>query len=221
MSSLTNPVSASNARAAHRAALRARLAPLLAWLIALLGLALVAVFVLQAGLFTYLLPAGLPPQPQVENPGQITSYDSTLTGVDHDNQPYEIRAKRGWQDVDRAELMHLEQVAAIFHRATGEPYDVTCNIAHYDSKLKEADLEGAVKIVQIHRFTARMEKAHVKVREKSLSSAVPVQVELNGGTINANGLQITNDGANILFLNGVKAHFDSAPAEPAKGDKTP
>ena len=38
------------------------------------------------------------------------------------------------------------------------------------------------------------------------------------GTVNANGMQITDDGARILFLNGVKARFTAAEG---KGDDNP
>ena len=55
------------------------------------------------------------------------------------------------------------------------------------------------------------------VGEKRLTSNVPVAVELTSGTINANGVEITNDGNNILFQNGVKAQF----RDTRSGDSTP
>jgi hypothetical protein len=47
---------------------------------------------------------------------------------------------------------------------------------------------------------------------------VPVVVEMGAGTIHANGLQVSNDGNNIKFLNGVKARFNQTMTN---GDKTP
>jgi hypothetical protein len=79
------------------------------------------------------------------------------------------------------------------------------------------DLEGKVMIVEAGRFTAAMEKAHIVMEKKNLVSNVPVVVEMDSGTITANGLQITNDGKNILFLNGVKARFTETAK---KGDNT-
>ena len=46
----------------------------------------------------------------------------------------------------------------------------------------------------------------------------PVSVTFTTGTVNANAMQITDDGARILFLNGVKARF-TAPE--GKGDTNP
>ena len=88
----------------------------------------------------------------------------------------------------------------------------------YDTKAKEMDLRGSVQISEGIRFVARMEQAHVTVEKKALTSNVPVEVEFAGGMVHANGLEITDDGARILFLNGVKARFG---AEAAKGDQAP
>jgi lipopolysaccharide export system protein LptC len=207
-----------DAGAARRAVRRAGLAPYLSWIAGLIGLGFVVVFLFQAGLFAYLVPGEKAALPSVENPDLITSHDSTLSGVDRDNQPYEVKAGRAWQDKDRPELVHMEEVAARFRKATGEAYDMNARAAHYDTKLMQLDLAGDVVIVQEKRFTARMAQAHITLADKKLTSGVAVVVEFGDGTIRANGLQITDDGADILFLNGVKARF---AAMPATGDTTP
>jgi lipopolysaccharide export system protein LptC len=58
----------------------------------------------------------------------------------------------------------------------------------------------------------------VELEKKNLVSNVPVIVEMSTGTIKANGLQISNDGNNIKFLNGVKARFNQTEK---KGDTAP
>ena len=63
-----------------------------------------------------------------------------------------------------------------------------------------------------------MAKAKVQLEQKNLVSNVPVVVEMEAGTINANGLQVSNDGNNVKFLNGVKARFNQTVE---KGDSTP
>lgn len=208
----------AEAGAARRAILRARLAPVLSWAAVLLALGFVAAFLLQAGLFAILVPREKVVAPPIENPDQVSSEDSTLSGVDHENQPYEVKAVHAWQDTTRPELVHMENVTARFHKSTGEAYDLAAKTARYDTKLKELDLAGSVVITQADRFTARMEKAHVAVGEKKLVSDVAVAVAFADGTIHANGMQIINDGADILFLNGVKAHFG---ASPTTGETTP
>jgi lipopolysaccharide export system protein LptC len=200
----------------RRAVLKARLAPFLGWIAAGLGLAFVAAFVIQAGLFSYMVP-GVPdeaqPGPRAGDSGALVSYDSTLSGFDKDHQPYEVKAKRGWQDTNNPDLVHMETVTAKFRKASGEIYDMTAGQAHYDSRTKQVDLENGVVITQHDRLTARMTKAHADINAKSLVTDVPVDVDLGDGTIKANGMQITDDGAKILFLNGVKAHFNGTAGD--------
>ncbi len=203
---------------AHRAIRFASLARLLSWAAAALALGIVILFLVQAGLFNAMTPKERPPVITPPDPDKITSTDSTVNGLDKENQPYVVTAVKGWQDAATPSLVHMETVEGHFRRPSGAEYTVTANTGAYDTKIKELDLAGAVKIVQADRFTALMEKAHVVVEDKKLTSDVAVDVTFGSGHIKANGMEITDDGARILFLNGVKARFSQAAA---KGDGQP
>lgn len=208
----------SPTRAAQKAVRAATLSRLLSWLAAAIGIGFVIVFFAQAGLFDALLPRPAPPpQPAVE-PDRITAGVSTVNGIDDEKQPYEVTAKRGWQDGTTPNLVHLEEPVGLFRRATGTKYTITGTSGLYDTKTKSLDLEGNVVLEQEGRFTARMDKAKVAVKEKKLTSDTAVTASFASGTVDANGMQITDDGARILFLNGVKARF-TAPE--GKGDTNP
>ena len=207
---MSSPTNAAAARALRWA----RLSGLLSWLAALVGVAFVAAFLAQAGLFASLMP-GEPAPPTAARPDQITATQSTVNGLDRENQPYAVKARRGWQDATTPTLVHLETVEGRFRKATGAEYTMNAATGVYDTKAKALDLAGRVTIVQKDRFTAVMDKAHVVVEEKKLESGSAVHVTFGNGAIKANGMQITDDGARILFLNGVKASF-GAPS--AKGD---
>ncbi len=197
---------------------RARLAPLLSWLAFAFALGLMAVFFIQAGLLTALTPKPKPIPPTVEMPEQISGSNARIAGFDRENQPYEVNAKKGYQDKKNADLVHMQDLTGTFRKKTGQSFVLFSDTGLYDSKGKQMDLEGNVRIVEEGRFTATMAKAHVELEKKNLLSSVPVVVETATGTITANGMQISNDGNNIKFLNGVKARF----SELAKnGDNAP
>jgi len=202
---------------ARKALGRARMAQVLTWLAAALGLGFVLMFLVQAGLFSAMAP-GEPPTETQSRGGQITAVNSTVTGMDNEKQPYEVTAKRGWQDEKTPSLVHLVQPQGRFRRAAGAEYTISAEAGLYDTEAKKLELTGNVVLAQKGRFTARMDRANVVLEEKRFVSESPVAVTFSSGTINANGMQITDDGARILFLNGVKARIE---APRAKGDVNP
>lgn len=202
---------------ARKAVRRAGLARVMTWLAAALGIGFVIAFMSQAGFFTAMLPQPPKPAPEVQA-GQISATNSTVSGIDTEQQPYEVTAKRGWQDEATPTLVHLEEPQGIFRRPAGAEYTISAETGLYDTETRKLDLKGNVLLEQKDRFKARMDRANVVVEEKRLNSDGPVAVDFGSGTVNANGLQITDDGRRILFLNGVKARFD---APQAKGDANP
>lgn len=202
---------------AGKALRRAGLARAMTWGAAALGIGFVAAFMAQAGFFTAMLPEEPKPQPQAQA-DQTSATASTVSGLDTERQPYEVTARRGWQDDATPTLVHLEAPQGVFRRPAGAQYMISAETGLYDTETKKLDLTGNVLLEQQDRFKARMDRANVVVEEKRLTSDGPVAVDFGTGTVNANGLQITDDGRRILFLNGVKARFD---APQAKGDVNP
>jgi lipopolysaccharide export system protein LptC len=215
MSSRTDAIQRVPRGRTARAATRSRMAPYFSGGFALVVLLLVGIFIYQAGTFTSKpKPAEVPALPA----DQVTVTESTITGLDKQQRPYSISARTAIQDKDNPNFITLDEVQGATNRSNGEPITFQSLKGFYDSDVKTLDLDTNVVIKSEGRFTARMDKAHVIVEEKRLTSNVPVAVELSTGTINANGVEIANDGNNILFLNGVKAHFEKSQS---KGDSTP
>ncbi|MCA3559591.1 MAG: LPS export ABC transporter periplasmic protein LptC [Aestuariivirga sp.] len=208
----------SPTRAARRAVRPAAVSRLLSWLAAAIGIGFVIAFLAQAGLFQALLPKQAEPPPPGFEPDRITAAISTVNGIDDEKQPYKVTAKRGWQDGKTPNLVHLEEPVGLFRRASGAKYTITGSAGLYDTKVRSLNLDGNVVLEQEGRFKARMDKAEIAVKQKKLTASTAVSAEFASGTVDANGMQITDDGARILFLNGVRARF-TAPK--GKGDTDP
>lgn len=201
-----------------RARRRAVMAPLLSYASVGLAAAIAIAFFYQAGMFEALVPKEAPAPPKIDNPEQISAKESTVNGLDREQQPYEIAAESALQDKDAPNKVHLDRVTGKFRRTSGEVVEVEARKALYDSDTKLLDLDGDVRIVSKGRFTALMDKARVITENKALTSSVPVDVDFGSGTVHANGIEITNDGKRIVFLNRVKAIFKSAAKQ---GDGKP
>jgi lipopolysaccharide export system protein LptC len=220
MSSPTDRTGTATSDRTTRAIRLATAARLFSWVAGAIGLAAIGLFLFQAGLFSALAPKEKIAKPVIEDPDTITARTSTVTGLDQQNQPYEITARHGRQDPVKANIIYLDDIGAKFRKADGKVYEVNALTGVYDDTSKEVDLKGGVVIREASSFVARMDRAHVKIESKTMASDSPVEVDMNGGgTIAAHGMQITDDGAKILFLNGVKARFGATDV--VKGDQTP
>jgi len=192
---------------------RYRLAPLIGWGAIAAGLALIASFFWQAGVFNALVPKPPVAPTVVENPTQGVATTATVTGFDKENQPYSFSSKTALQDKTEPHKVHLTEVSGRFQRNSGEIITLASNGGLYDTDAKTLDLAGNVHIVSEGRFIADMDRAHVDTTTKKMTSDTPVTVVFGSGTINANGLEITDDGKNILFKDRVRAKFMSQPSE--------
>jgi lipopolysaccharide export system protein LptC len=187
---------------------------LLAWLSLATTLALVGLLAYQAGTFSSLVPeipsdkdnggrqvaAGSPAR-------KLTVSQSRFTGFDQQRQPFSVTATSAVQDAEDANKVRLKEVEAQLKRKSGEEVSISSQNALYDANSKTIDLEGHVVINSADGFVAKMEKARVDIEAHRLRSEVPVEVVSPSGIISSNGMEIIDDGARILFFNGVKARF--------------
>jgi LPS export ABC transporter protein LptC len=198
-----------------------RLTRVLGWLFSAIALAMMGLLAYQAGTFSSLVPMPLPSGGEAVGKTapaapeeEITVTDSRFTGFDKNDQPFSISARNAVQDENDASKVRLQSVDAEVRHKSGQQIAIKSNEAVYDSNSKTIDLQGDVRISSTGGFDARMAKARVDIDRHRLRSEVPVKVVHPRGLIQANGMEIEDDGARILFFNRVKARFG---AESSKG----
>ncbi len=210
----------------RRARVRAPSAPrILAWLFLAAAGVVVVLFLLQAGAFNAMRPV----RPQtaeattaasasehaatatVASPAKradkVSVFRSQFAGFDNQKQPFSVKAERAVQDRSDANKVHLEHVSAELTRSSGQEIAISSLTALYDADRKAIDLSGEVRISAADQFVAEMARALVTIDDKKFFSEVPVTVTHPQGQIEANGMEITEDGRRILFFNRVKATF--------------
>jgi lipopolysaccharide export system protein LptC len=197
-------------------AIRFRVSRWLARIFFMATLAMIGVLAYQAGTFESLVPempslAERQAVPEVDTgkaqKEEVMVSGSRFTGFDKEQRPFSVTARNAIQDETDSGKVRLQDVAAEIERKSGKEISISSQRALYDANAKTIDLEGGVTISSTEGITAKMEKAQVKIDEHRLVSEVPVVVAHPRGTIRSNGLEIIDDGARILFFNGVKASF--------------
>jgi lipopolysaccharide export system protein LptC len=204
----TGPVSAAE-RMARQAAFRVKVSKFIGMLAGLIGVLVFATFLMQSGFFTNFVTQPIVVPEKVDNPTLISGTQSNISGIDKDSQPYEIKAEKGIQDKSTGSLVHLETVTGVFHRPNNKQINLLSKTAVYDSKTKAMALDGDVVFEEPGRYTAKMQKADVNLDDKSLVSRSPVHVDMSTGTVEADSLEILDNGKRSLFKGRVKARFET------------
>lgn len=187
----------------------------LAWLSIMVTVAMIGLLAYQAGTFKSVVRktpsgerqagtnvSGVPAEEE-----ELTVSVSRFTGFDKNQQPFSVTAGNAVQDGGNSSRVRLIEVTAELKRKSGEEISISSQRALYDSDTKTIDLEGNVIITSAQGFVAKMGKAQVKIDERRLRSEVAVEVVHPSGIIRSNGMEFIDDGARILFFNGVKATF--------------
>jgi lipopolysaccharide export system protein LptC len=174
---------------------------------AVAALGLLALFVAQTGVLQLTGPRKSEPPPVVEHPDRPSGTNAVITGHDRNHKPFEIKAAKGQQDIAVKTLVHLQDVVGSFERQAGGMMDVSSTAGRYDTATKKFELQGNVVFSEGSRMKAVMDKAEIDTADQSLQSSGPVKVDMQGASISANGLSVSDNGTRILLKGGVKARF--------------
>ncbi len=208
----------ANGMAERQAGHKRRMQPaaIASWLTLALAIAFFILFLVQAGTFSSFSDYPEPAPVKDVTQEKVIVSSSSISGFDREKQPYTINSQSAVQDPERANIINLKTISGRLRKSDGTQYSFDAKTGVYDSDSKTLDLAGDVHIISSGRFVATMPSARVSLQDKQLTSDAQVVVQFDNGDIVANGVRITNDGKDILFVNGVRAHVLSAASKENK-----
>jgi len=134
---------------------------------------------------------------------KITMASPHLTGFTPDQRPYELRARTATQDVTDPIHVELQDLTAKVQME--DHSNVLMDAAHglFDTKTQILDLKDKIFLQTTTGYEARLTQATVDMASGTVTSRQPVAVKLLNGTLDANALDITENGALVVFSGGV------------------
>lgn len=171
--------------------------------LALMCISLIGVFVIESGMVESVQERIDPPAPEVQvSRKSVKMVQPTVTGFDRKSQAYQLTADSARQDPNDPATVLLEKVNANLNmKKEGDVVNVVADTGTYNSERETLILMDNIKISSTNGYTAYLSAADVFLKEGKVLSGEPVRVEMPGGTIEANGVELLNDGDNIRFLN--------------------
>jgi lipopolysaccharide export system protein LptC len=124
-------------------------------------------------------------------------------GYTSDNRPYEVTAQAASQDITKPDLIDLEDIWAKMEMQDKSTMVMTAKTGHYNSKIDRLVLSNEIRLNTSTGHAARLHDATIEIKKGSVVSENPVELEFLRGTLNANRLQIDDQGALMQFGGGV------------------
>lgn len=154
---------------------------------------------------------------------KITMDSPHLAGFTPDKRPYELWAKSAVQDVTNPNNVELHELRAKVQMEDKTGITMDAKTGLFDTKTQLLDLKDHIFLQSTTGYEARLTQATVDMAASTITSDQPVAVKLLNGTLDANRLKITENGAVVRFDGGVSMILipEQQPADGATDNQPP
>jgi lipopolysaccharide export system protein LptC len=144
-----------------------------------------------------------------------------LTGFTTDSRPYELTARAAAQDLTKPDVLELKDITAVVELKDGQHVTIKSINGVYDTKGEMLKLNDHITLNSTSGYEGRLSEATVNVTSGNVVSENPVELKLPNGLLNANRLEIVENGALIVFSGGVELNLNPDQVRPAPQDSAP
>ena len=146
---------------------------------------------------------------------KVTVESPKITGAQKDGSPFEIKAHSGIQDITTPDIIELLGIDSKLGAADASMTLVSATRGIYDSLHDNMTLEGDIRIKSSTGYDLRLKTALIDFKSGGLVSEDPVKVFLDGGTIAAKQLDVSDNGHKVSFDGDVTSMIENGAEKPA------
>ena len=139
-----------------------------------------------------------------------------LSGYKKDTRPYEVTATAAFQDVRKPTLIELSEMkghVAIDDNGALARFEALFGI--FDTQKEQLDIRDNIYVHTENGQEARLKSAHIDFKAGTVVSKEAVQVKLPNATVDADAIDMSDNGKMISFIGNVHTFIQSL--EPAAG----
>lgn len=145
----------------------------------------------------------------ISKDGKLVMANPKLEGFTQDNRPYSMTAERALQDLKDMGLIELETIRANLPFDANNTATLTSPGGLYNRNNNTLDLnKGDLTIKTSDGMSAKLKSAFVDITKGSVRTDLPVVINMNGGKVTANSLQVRNNGKIMVFDKRVRMVID-------------
>jgi lipopolysaccharide export system protein LptC len=144
--------------------------------------------------------------------GKVKMESPRLTGYRKDNRPYEVTAETALQDIRNPTQIELQTMIARILMQDQGWVTVNARTGLFDSQNEKLRLNDDVKVHTESGYDMFMRTADINFKAGTVVSKEPVKVDLGQTKIDANSLDVKDNGALIVFEGRAGARRQHAAA---------
>lgn len=149
--------------------------------------------------------------------GKVVMELPKLAGFRKDNNPYEVTAQSALQDIRNPTQIELVEMKARIQTPNDGWVTVNARSGFFDQQKESLRLVDDVVIRTDTGYDVAMRTADINFKGGTVKSREPVRVNMGTTTVNADTLDVKDNGAMIVFEGRVKAVIENAPARSIAG----
>lgn len=158
--------------------------------------------------------AGLSLGPMSFSGTKITMESPRLTGFHKDARPYEVAATSATQDVRKPHIIELNEMKArLAVDDNGSVARLEAATGVFDTQREHLELRQDVRVTTDAGQEARLKSASIDFKGGTVISREPVTVTLANGSVEAQGLEIRDNGKVLSFMGRVRTVFEGGPSQ--------
>lgn len=148
---------------------------------------------------------------------KITMESPRLTGFTSDSRPYEFSANAAAQDMTKPDLVELQKLHAKMQMADKTTVEMAAVSGVYNVKTEILTLNENIDLQSSSGYSGHLSEAVIDVKKGTVASDKPVQVNMFNGSLNAQRLDITDNGS-VLRFTGVQMTLLPGKERPDKNN---
>lgn len=143
---------------------------------------------------------------------KITMAAPRLGGFTRDGRAYDLTARAAAQDLTNPGVLELKDVQAHVEMQDKSVLKLQAAAGQYDTKIDALMLKKDIVLTSSTGYAAKLNEALFDMKKNTIVSEQPVEVRLSNGTVNANRLEVMDNGDLIRFDKGVEMNLVPQPA---------
>jgi lipopolysaccharide export system protein LptC len=147
---------------------------------------------------------------------KITMEAPRLAGFTRDDRSYEVTARAASQDLANPSILELKEIHARVEMQNKAVIELTADTGMYDTKADTLRLIDNIVLSSSAGYKGRLLDALIEVKKGRIVSEHPVEVVMLEGSLNANGVEVTENGALVSFGGGVHMDLTMKPSADEK-----